>query len=380
MTKPIRKSRSSKSKLPSWKSHQSTTQVKSRVVLGLMALVIVIGIVLVGKLINLVGSLTRPDLVENQAFSRNYSWDGRSNLNLIIKSSELSFVSLDPNQETLTIIKIPDETYLNVGLGYGNWQAGSIYKLGQGEKIPVGGPLLKVALTNALAVPIDGYIVFEGDLAQKSIQDIVEDLRSNPTQTISLIHAGNSDLSPLEELQLWWTVKGIRFDKVQDLDLSQLPATKWVMLSDGTRVMQLDQQNLDQTLASFLEEKDIIDERVSVAVFNSTPHPLLAEKVARMVTNLGGRVVLTSSINYPQEQTLVIGKESLTFNRLRTVLSPACTKKQLLFLTLEDSCAKITSQLVSDSESLKQSLERAEVTIIVGEDYYSRLIDRPSAD
>lgn len=343
--------RSVKHKTKNWKRYQIDSQVRKKVVLGVLALGFLLAVVIFGRTLDFLG-----------AVSRSASWDGSSNLNVVLIASDLTLLSYHPAQSKLSLIKIPEPTTLNVGSSYGAWQAGSVYQLGESESPGVGGELLKIALINTLATPVDGYLKFSGGMKELSGEEIVSQLREDPTKLATIIGSSETDLSLVELVTWLWGVRGVRFDKVEVLDLQSSQATSWKVLSDGTRVLTVSPSILDSLVGSLFEEDAITSERQSIAVFNSTPKAGLADSAARLISNIGGRVVLTDTTRPQLDKTLVLGPgNSRTLQRLKQIFSPNCQEGKVLWVVVQHPCAKL-------AEGIDLSLNGAEITIILGQD------------
>ena len=128
--------------------------------------------------------------------------------------------------------------------------------------------------------------------------------------------------------------------------------------------MELDGLRLDQFIQSRFEDSKLKDEGLGIGILNATDHPGLAEKAARVVTNIGGRVILTGNLEERQHNSFVLGKDGYTQTRLSQVFAPACIQTSWpLGLFRSGGCF-----LQSDSFNFS----RAEVTIVLGEDYFLR--------
>lgn len=345
-----------------WKKFQTDSQKKKRLLLGLLVLGLIIILVLLGKLLGFVGALGQPFAPDSKISTRDYLWDSDAPVNIVVKSDQISLISYQPKSNSLAVIKIPNETYLNVPLNYGRWSARSIYSLGQSDDIQSGANLLKLTMESTFAVPIDGYLLFDD---QTQIDKILDDIRSSPFGFLNYLPGSKTDLSLWEYLRLIWELKNVRFDRITNIDLSQNESTNWVVLPDGRRVLEVDQRSLDKNTAALILDEEIEQENVNLVILNSTKHQGLAEKAARMISNLGGRVVEIGTIEESLSETLVIGdKSSYTFNRLESFFAPRCLKKNILVMVLGSSCDSEVKQFIQAQQS--------QITIVLGEDYYLR--------
>lgn len=332
----------------SWKSAQHGKKVKQKTKLALLVLTLIIFIFLVGQVFRIGSSLFQP--TSSDMPKKEYSWDFRSNINLAVKGSEIEVMSYNPHESSVTIVKIPQETYLVATGGLGNWQLRAIYDLG-------GSAILRSSLSLFLGIPIDGFL---------ESPDVTSLIRANPLQMISSLSSLKTDLTPIELTRLLWGLRGIRFDKVQTIDLISENILENFYLADGTRVYIADPAQIDVISSHFVESK-IVSERYSIAIFNTTPKQGLAAKASRVITNIGGDVIVTSQAEQGTKTSFVYVSEaqgelknSYTYRRLKNIFGESsgsgCTDRP--------NCSIIPTE-VKDS--------RAQINVVLGEDYIKRL-------
>lgn len=315
----------------------------SRTKWGVAALAFLLGLIIFSKVGNLFGP----------------GWNGKSTLNLVVKSDNIYIASFNPQDSSFTVLKVPDETYANVPLGFGRWPMRSVYDLGQAEKPPIGARLLKDTASMLFGVPVDGVILTSGNF-----EVMAESARKNPLGIIGVIRDSKSDLNILESIRFWWGVRGVRFDRFKSADLESSDLTSWVLLSDGSRGLELDRLKLDQFIQSRFEDYKLKEEGFGIGILNATEHSGLAEKAARAVTNIGGRVIFTGNLEERLQDSFVLGKSGYTQTRLAQVFAPTCIQTSWpLGFFRSGGCS-----LNGDSFNLS----RAEVTVVLGEDYFLR--------
>lgn len=304
--------------MPSWKIAQSRKNKAKQTKLAVIVLGLIILLLICSQVVRFSKVLMNPMTKSDRA----YRWDGQFNINLVLKDQGISLVSYNSKDHTVTSIAVPDTTFLDVPGGFGKWQLRAVYELG-------GSDLLKKTLSDFFGLPLDGYV--EG----KSILD--KNLFSLDLKT---------DLTLLELIRLKFNLSQVRFDKIQEIDLGQvLPKTT---LPDSSEVFIFDSVKLDSVLTE-LFDPSFVSEQKSVAIFNATDHPALAQKAARLVSNLGGHVIITTNTKALLKKTIVIGEQSLTLKRLKQI-----------FMTSDTIDPK--------DENLEAS--RAQINIFLGEDYY----------
>lgn len=316
--------------MSSWKAAQSKREALKKTKFALIALSIFFGIIIFARIVKFTQILFSPWQIKTE---KSFSWDGEFNINVAVRSDEgISLFSFSPKNQKVTIIKLPDETYLEVAGGFGKWQLRSVFNLG-------GYKLLENTLSGFFGLPIDGYI--EGDLKEK--ENIVSFLISVPNI--------KTDLKLVDLIRLKLGVSNIRFDKVKEIDLKASELMRNETLADGTKVLIADPAKLDFILSEAADPQ-IQSEHQTIAIFNATDHPLLAQKAARLIANMGGDVIIITNSQKKYKKTLVSGEKSKTLERLKQIFV---------------SSDKIEPNL----EDLDSS--RAQINLFLGEDYFDKL-------
>ena len=332
-----------------WKDIQYKAKMKKRSKLALLILALLVGFLIVSWVIQLTQSLFSPwKLSPDQ--ERSYVWDAQFNINLLLRGSNISVLSYHPKEERIVIINIPDETFLNVPYGFGLWQLRAVYELGESQKDSGGNKLLVETLTNFLAIPIDGFLDFSTLEPNKSASEIVDILKENPFSGFNLLSGLKTDLTIWELLRLKVSAGSVRFDKIKELSLDKIKVLDRENLLDGTPIYTADPFKLDSVLSD-LADPVITSEHKSIAVLNATGQAQLAQKAARLITNLGGNVIITTNASQKLKKTQVVGLESATLKRLKQIFG---------------SDDKIGP---TDEDSISS---RAQINLLLGEDYLSR--------
>lgn len=327
-----------------WRVAQHQAKIRKKVRLALIVLGLMAGLIISAQLINLVRIFMSP--WKTAGTHKSYFWDDTYNINLVVKGRFVSVISLNPSEKKVTILPLPDETYLQVPHQFGRWKLSSIYDLGQTTKFG-GGKLLKNSVSTFLGIPIDGLMLMTGSFQQKEIREVVEIMRRNPLGSFSMLPHLQTDLTLWDLVRLKWHISQVRFDKVKTLDLISLKILDKEKLGDGTEVFTFDPIKLDSVLTELIDPS-VSSEHLSVAVFNATNHPGLAQKAARLITNLGGNVIIIANSEKKYARSQVFGQPSATLTRLTQIFG---------------------SDKISPQESGIAS-SRAHINILVGEEFY----------
>lgn len=330
-----------------WKDVQSKTRRSKRTKLALAVLGLVAGILVFSWVVRFTQTLFSP--WKAASTHKSYTWNGEFNINLLLRTPHVSILTYNPKEEKLTLINIPDETFLEVPHGFGSWQLRSIYDLGESQNGVGGHQLLVDTMTDFLAVPIDGFLDLSGLQPQKSAAGIIEEIRQNPFSGANLLPILKTNLTIWELLKLKMGISSVRFDKVKELDLEKLDVLDRSSLPDGTPIFTGDPIKLDSILSG-LADPAIAAEHKSIAVFNATEQPQLASKWARLITNLGGNVIITSNSDEKINKTQVTGVPSATLKRLR----------------------QIFGVIDKNKDSRQVSSSRAQINLLLGQDYANR--------
>ncbi|MEK7617172.1 MAG: LCP family protein [Patescibacteria group bacterium] len=326
----------------SWKTRQHKSLVKKRTKLALAVLAVLVSLLLLSQIIQFISLLTRP--LNSEISSKNYTWNGEFTLNFVTNTKPLSLVSFSPQDRKVTILTIPDATLVDVPGGFGKWQIRAIHQLG-GEN------LVKSSVSQFLGIPVDGF----------SSHNLVDHFRGNLFSGMKILPELHSDLTGFELVRLKLGLLQVRFDRINQIDLEKLSVLEKQKLADGSEVFIVDPIRLDSVMSD-LEDPKIKSENLSVAIFNATEYPLLAAKTKRLITNMGGNVIVTQNAPRKVEKsyvdfgsTVVEGEKSKTLDRLKQIFDLGCSK--------DPKCDKIS---VAD---LGLAASRAQIIVILGEDF-----------
>lgn len=355
----------------SWKSRQNDSKIKKKTKLALTVLAVLFLLLLLGQAVRFVHSLYTPMGIK-ESYGKVSSWDGTHNINLVVKLNSIFVLSYNPIEKKITVVDFPPQTYLSVPEGFGQWQVRSIYDLGQSSPTPIGARLLKGSVSSMLGIPIDGYLEFKNGFSNEhssstnehssssngTSKEAINLLRQNPLYLHSVWSNIQSDLTPIELLLLMKGLSQVRFDRFKYLDLKALNLLTEANLPDSTTVYEPDLIKIDSISQNF-QEQGIAGEYLSVAIFNGTNYPGLAQKAARIITNLGGNVIITANTIEKFEQSVVLGDESQTKKRLNQIFSLDCK--------ISPDCDKLLQTAQAEVSS-----SRAQINIILGEDFYQR--------
>ena len=291
-------------KLPRWQKEQKQRRVsQTRLMIGrLLAAVVVI--FTAGLLVGFGGILKRS------------LWNGQTRLTLAVASRPVRVISFSPQEQSLGFLTFADNTYLEAIHGYGNYLLESIYPLGELEGKGGGGALLAKSLQENLGLVIDGYISIPN--SEFRIQNSESEAKGGFIGiVVSLLkNQGETNLNRWDLIRLWWEAGKVRKDKINLVNLDK----------------PLDPERLEGIIGPYFLDEKIREEALTIAVLNTTNQPGLAAQQARIIKNLGGRIV---SLGDAADEKCQIrsarkNKESQTVKRLAQIFGCPWAGEDLL--------------------------------------------------
>ena len=247
----------------------------SRLKLGLGFIYFVAGLLLFGW-------LWRQALQSQWHGNDDFSWVEQGRDSLTVKT-------LIPEYSRLIFWKIPGNTLVNTSHGYSTYQWKNVFTLGQIEG--QGGRVLIRTSQETLGLAVAGWQA-----------------------------GGKTNLSWWDKLK-WWYLTKFKTKQVITIDLGEPPAWRAGSLSDGSRVWQVVEYQLDQLVNQETFSQAIAAESLSVSLVND-------RYLSRVIRNHGIELVSVGSQEAVPEQTTIWVKEtaqkdSLTVSWLKRLLPQA---------------------------------------------------------
>jgi len=186
----------------------------------------------------------------------------------------LTFYSLNPKEKTAIKIVLPPNLYVDSAFGYGQYKLKSVYELGELDKR--GGEVLLATVSEMLGVPVDGYI-----------------------DSLNLKKTYNTNLNYLDLALLGIKYVEIGEGKIKNLDLSALDVLPDLVLADGSTVQTFDPLKFDFLTQGSFHEETLILENQDLEVLNVGEVAGLGNKAARILGNIGLKVVNVANAQIP---------------------------------------------------------------------------------
>lgn len=215
----------------------------------------------------------------------------------ILVSDPMIVASWDLNGRTLTLITIPKDVASEGTHGYGMYSLEAFWRLGEIDK--KNGTVLAESISEALGIPIDGYIGARTGLlpARADALATVKSVFSLGSSVGVLTGSYRTNIPFQAFFVLAWRVNVLRPDRVSVYDFTHntTAIAQNIELPDNSTQLVLDPARLDSQLTSVFEDESVRQESVTVAVYNTTDMPSLGNRVGRLLTNLGVSVVIVGN-------------------------------------------------------------------------------------
>ena len=273
-------------------------------------------------------------------------WDGSSRINFVFSAQAVAVASLETGNN-LVIFKLPENLYLEVFHEFGQYQLGSVYELGKLEG--KGGEFLEETVQEYLGVPIGGYIKVQSSKfkVQSDKKFILNWLM------LSALGRGETNFSQWDLLRFWWSIRSLRSDKVIFIDLEETNILSEKRLPDESLIFETEFFRLDELVGKYFKDSRIEKEGIEVEILNTTEHLGLANRVARLVMNMGGEIIsIGNADNKIRNSKFEIRNEEI--------------KKSY-------TVRKLEKVLGIKAEIGEMNKSRADLLILIGEDYWEKV-------
>lgn len=273
-------------------------------------------------------------------------WLPRQRVTMMFLTNPVEVVSFDPNKNQWSIVTFPSQTHISGMWGLGQYSVESLWRLasleGSASAVVLG------SVGDEVGAPIDYFVGRKDAFWQRqkrnflSIGGVLERFMNRlETNMPVFVHIALArSFSSADDLKIERRVLGI------GKGLIERP------LPDDSTILSFNREQFDRMTTAIFEDKAIREERIRVAIFNTTGRPLLGNRVARIIDRLGAIVVFVGNESSPVDECVMSGNA----HALKT-------KTASMIQSLFECVAQI-----SDAE------ERADLSVRVGKRYEQRFI------
>lgn len=202
------------------------------------------------------------------------------------ESGNILYTLFDFKAGTITSVTIPADTQLEVARNLGTWKIGSIWKLGQDEK--VGGALLAETVTKSLTLPT----FYWGDTSYSALGD------SNFSNVIKAVFAFKpTNLTFADRLKIGLFSLQVKPGDRQAVDLSKSKYLVRTKLQDGGLGYKVSGNSLPFDLRAAVADDTISKESATILLENATAKGYINSEVSSIIDNLGAKISSISKLD-----------------------------------------------------------------------------------
>ena len=274
----------------SWKKRQ--VQAKWRSLLAFFITLILI--------LALINGFSR-SLSLNKYFGES-NWDSKSSFVAAFLTKPIALLVVQKEPKRITFLTLDEETYLTSGDS-----EEPIVKLSSVIDENDGVQLSKI-LTIAYRTYVGSYVTFKDQkIDEETIKKWFKQYASILTPLAILTgrydEAMNTNITRIDQIKLWWQVKGFSIKSVDLVDLSQYKEE--LLVSDNQKVLGVDDVVLHQAVKEYLQNLEIEKENLKIEITNSTGTPGAGQLAADFVTSVGGGVVEINTSSSGLDKTFI---------------------------------------------------------------------------
>lgn len=270
-------------------------------------------------------------------------------LTVVIDGDPVIVASWQRDAGRLVLITIPANLYIDVVHGLGTYPIRSLWQLGVIEGAD--GLILSQSLEELLAIPTKWYIGQISGIRETNATSTLRQVLA-PTSVLGLLSGRVKTNLPLTTFLwlVWQHVLGDR-GRVVSVAIAESVATRQQQ-PDGTTLLTLRPEAVDAFLGDEFEDRQVREENLTIAVYNTTSIPGLAERVARRLGRIGGNVVSIGNQEGQVERCQVRGQPE----------------------TLVSTTAEVIRQLFNCNNVAASGGEHTDLSVFIGREFAARFL------
>lgn len=272
-------------------------------------------------------------LIGYYKIAKNSIWDGKSKINLaILTSNQFFLTAYNPQNQILTILKIPQDIYIKAPFSFGDYKVKAIfnlYKIGLPQKKLEKNLIIKKTLENNFFFSPEGIVEIQnGDLDDNLNRETIKKTLQKAELKLPLLllklNRLKTNFSLLDLIRLVFSLGKVREDKIIVNMLTNFAVFRKVKLSDGSLAKMIDEEQLEPVISDLFADEKIRDENYLISVFNASGKSGTGKKSEKIIKALGGRVMKTvtkdevslETVCYLKSQSV---KQSVTFKKIKRI-------------------------------------------------------------
>lgn len=226
---------------------------------------------------------------------------------VIVVADPVHVISFDAKNRKITTVDIPLDTVIPAALGYGKYTVRALVSLDDIDHH--NGSLISGSISNALGVPISGYLRPESLTDGPMTLELLRHIFSYGSIPSAFVNRSHRSISWLSWVRFVGSVGSMSADTWRSIQLSQ--AIVDTVTPDGNTVPTLDESRVDYIIDTSFFDTGIRAEGTSVAVYNTTDVPSIGLRASRQLSRVGMQLIYVGNSDTEVKQCVVVGSEAI---------------------------------------------------------------------
>ena len=226
---------------------------------------------------------------------------------VVIVSDPIHVVSFDAKNRKITTVDIPLDTSIPAALGYGKYTVRALVSLDDIDHH--NGSLISGSISNALGLPISGYIrpdtATDGPMTLEQLRHIF----SYGSVPAVLMNRSHRSIEWVSWIRFVGSVGSMSADSWHPIQIAQ--AIVPMASPDGSTVPTLDESRVDYIIDTSFFDTGIRAEGTSVAVYNTTDVPSVGLRASRQMSRVGMQLIYVGNSDAVVKRCVVVGSDTL---------------------------------------------------------------------
>jgi len=240
-------------------------------------------------------------------------WNNKDKVNLAInkEGGEVLVATFDPSNDEITSISIPENTQVQVARQLGTWKIGSVWQLGQNEKLS--GLLLAETVTKNFQFPV--FLWADKQAAAFTTGDFWSMLKA-------IINPHKTNLGLGDRIRIAFFSLGVKNTNRVNINLKDSACLKKTRLVDGKEGFLIS-GSIPEKLTSIFTEESISSQNLKAIIRDSTQKPGLSEQVGEVIEVLGIKVATIKKEEGKDLDCIVVSKQDSLKQKLARLFNCA---------------------------------------------------------
>lgn len=236
---------------------------------------------------------------------------------VVVVGNPVHVLSFDTKNRKVTAVDIAQDTVVPAALGYGSYTVRALISLDALDHR--GGVLLRSSISNALGLPVSGYVAPAGGSADGEMSvSLLRRIFSLGSVIDAILGRLPYSVSLADWIRMVIAARSVSADAVKTVGVGS--AVIRTSAADGSPVSAFDDSKLEYLLGDLFFDGGLRNEGVSVAVYNVTAVPSIGLRAARQLSRSGLKLVFVGNAEGESSRCTVTGSgESLRSNTAKFI-------------------------------------------------------------